>query len=189
MRKKILLLSVTAVVVIGTILYLNNPRQQLTEPNQTKNSDSAVVSQNLKTYSNTQNGLEFKYNPEWSISENGSMYDPSQPFILLWSGTTSDEPCRDLGCPPKSGDREVLTKGDTLQGGPPLNPWYKILLVRGNKWVSVHVTDIHKNCGSQSICQQYLSELPLERKQKVDDPNSQVYNDFIDLISTLKFVN
>src|SRR3989344_590880 len=142
-----------------------------------------------KTYTNIKYGFEFKYNPIWSIApiNTGSGYDASKPFVLVWAGTTSDTPCDDFGCPPKSGDRDELTKGDTLQGAPLLNPWFKILRVRGNKWVSIQVTDVNKNCSSEATCQQYLSVALLAQKVKVSIAGYQTYNNFIDLLDTFKF--
>lgn len=144
---------------------------------------------NWKTYTDSEYGFEFRYNPNWSTTpiNTGSGYDASKPFILLRAGLVSDAPCQDLGCPPKSGDRDVLTKGDTLEGAPPLNPWFKILRVRGNKWVSIQVTDLTKNFSSETECQQYLSQASITQKTKVSSPGYQIYNDFIDLVSTFKF--
>lgn len=144
-----------------------------------------------KTYKNDTYGFEFQYNPNWSIApiNTGLGYNTSQSHVLLWAGTVSDAPCQDLGCPPKSGDRDELTKGDTFEGAPPLNPWFKILRVRGDKWVSIQVTDVNKNCSSEAVCRQYLSSAPLTQKLKVNSTGYQTYNDFIDLLSTLKFTN
>ncbi len=134
-------------------------------------------------------GFEFQYNPKWRVSEvnTSSASNDSQPFLLVWAGTVSDKPCQDLGCPPKSGDREVFEKGDTTPGGIPIYPFYKVLKVRGTQWVSVQVTDVNKSCATQSICQKYLATVPLDTKEKVSGPDYQTYNDFIDLISTFKF--
>ena len=142
-----------------------------------------------KTYTNSQYGFEFKYPSNWSISpiNTGGGYDQSKPFILLWAGNTSDEPCQDLGCLPKSGNRDVLTKGDTYEGGPPLSPWYKILRVSGNKWVSIQVTDINKNCSSETSCQGYLTLVPIQERQKLAGQDYVTYNEFIDLLNTFKF--
>jgi len=154
-------------------------------------TDGGSSTSNLETYQNNEFGFEFKHDSSWSIASinTGSGYNASQPFVVLWAGTTSDAPCQDLNCPPKSGDRDELTKGDTLEGAPPLNPWFKILRVRGNKWVSIQVTDVKKNCSSETVCQQYLSNAPFEQKLKMDSSDYQTYNDFIELISTFKFTN
>ena len=143
----------------------------------------------LKKYQNDLYGIEFMYNQEWSISEFGhGNIDGSEPLLLIRAGTTSDELCEDLGCPPRSGDRDIFTKRYTFEGAPPLNPFYKILHVRGNKWVSIQVTDVKINCPSKSFCDNYISNAPLEKKAKIDDSKYQTYNEFIDLLSTFKMI-
>ena len=144
---------------------------------------------NWKTYTNSKYGFEFRYNPNWSIApiNTGLGYDASKPFILLWAGSVSDAPCQDLDCPPKSGDRDVLTKGDTLEGGPPINPWFKILRVHGNKWVSIQITDTTRDFVSEAVLQEYLSPILFEQRIKLNTPDYKTYNDFIELISTFKF--
>ncbi len=153
----------------------------------TENQNDKMVG--LKIYQDKNFGIEFKYNPKWSIApiNTGSGYDYSRPFILLWSGEISDDVCQDLGCTPKTGDRDVLDKGCTFEGAPPLNPWFKILRVRGNKWVSIQVTDVTKNCQTAEYCHQYIAQAPLNQKIRINKIDYQVYNDFIELISTLKF--
>ena len=143
-----------------------------------------------KTYRNDQYGFEFRYPSHWGKADNtGSGYDNSNPYLLIWAGAVSRSQCQDLGCPPKPGDRDEFTKGDTFQGAPPLNPWFEILRVHGDTWISIQVTDVNKNCSSETDCQQYLSLASLDGKTRVDNPNYQTYNDFIELISTFKFTN
>jgi hypothetical protein len=155
---------------------------------QTQPTTPAPVAQQSQ-YKDDSHKLEFSYNSEWNIAPiNTSMgYDSSQPYLLVWSGETSNIACYDLGCSPKSGDRDELTKGDTLEGAPPLNPWFKILRVRGNKWVLIQLTDTTKNCQTEEECQSYLSSALITQKVKTNKVGYQAYNDFIELISTLKF--
>lgn len=150
-------------------------------------SSFRFVSVTLQTYKNDQYGFEFQYPSNWSLSpiNTGSGYDPSKPFLLIWAGTTSDAPCQDLGCPPKSGDRDELTKGNTYEGG--YNPWYKILRVRGSKWVSIQLTDVSKKCSTDPECQQYVKPIPFEQKMKLTGSEYQNYNAFLDLLSTFTF--
>ena len=186
------------VVVVGYFAFIKKSELIAQQPTLTSTKTpvsptSTIPSEtaNWETYKNTTYGFEFNYNPKWNIAKinTGSGYNASGPFVLLWAGTVSDAPCQDLGCPPKSGDRDELTKGDTFEGAPPLNPWFKILRVRGNKWVSIQVTDVNKNCVSETACKQYLSVAPLAQKLKVNNADYQTYNDFIELLSTFKFSN
>ena len=196
-----IILVVVIIILVGAIGYFTFVKKSesvaqqstltltktLVSPTPTTPSETA----NWGTYKNTTYGFEFNYNPKWNIAKinTGSGYNASEPFVLLWAGTVSDAPCQDLGCSPKSGDRDELTKGDTFEGAPPLNPWFKILRVRGNKWVSIQVTDLNKNCASETVCQQYLSVVPITQKLKVNNADYQTYNDFIELLSTFKFSN
>src|SRR3989338_7042964 len=194
-----IILVAVVVVLVGAVGYFmfvkkSEPIAQQPTPTQTKTSMSPTptpTSQatNFKTYTNSQYGFEFQYNPNWSIApiNTGSVYNASKPYVLLWAGSVSDALCQDLGCPPKSGDRDELTKGDTFEGAPPLNPWFKILRVRGDKWVSIQVTDVNKSCSSEATCQQYLSVALLAQKVKVSIAGYQTYNNFIDLLDTFKF--
>ncbi len=178
MNKKLILLLVV-VIAIGGLLYFKNFNKGANEPSQT------IA---LKTYTDSKEGFEFQYNSEWNLPSNGSGYDPAHPYILIRSGIVSDEPCDDLGCLPKSGDREELTKGDTFEGAPPLNPWFRILKVQGTKWVSIQVTDVNTSCISEEACQEYINKAPLQSKQKLG-ADYKTYNEFVDLISSFKFLN
>ncbi len=142
-----------------------------------------------QTYRNEQYGFEFKYNPKWSLANSNKplQYDPQKPFILAEAGNTRIGPCEDLGCDPEPGDRDELTKGDTFEGAPPLNPWFRILRVRGNKWASIQVTDVSYVCSSESTCTAYLKAAPLDQKKRVANPDYAVYNDFLTLLDTFKF--
>lgn len=148
-----------------------------------------LTSEDWKTYRNEEYGFEFEYPSSWSVSDNntGPAYDTSKPFILLSYGKVSNEPCNEYGCPPKPGDRDELTTGDTYQGGPPFNPWFKILRVFGDTAVSIQVTDVNTQCDSPGFCQKYLAAAPFSQRKKLTDINYETYNDFIDLISTFKF--
>lgn len=140
-------------------------------------------------YRNEEYGFSFRYPPSWSLSSinTGSGYDGSKPYLLIWAGRTSDAPCDDLGCPPRTGDRDELKKGYTLEGGPPLNPWFDILRVRGDTWVSLSVIDVTIECASQIECDEYVAVAPFSDKVRVNDSRYRTYNDFLTLIDTLEF--
>jgi hypothetical protein len=141
-----------------------------------------------KLYKDEEYKFRFTYNPAWTISSTntGKEYDSSNPYILVNAGKTSDSPCENYGCPIRPGNREELSKGDTFESAPPLNPWFKILLVSGNDWVSVQLVDAEKKCIAEAACQQFLSSIPLDKKEKKDGAEYNTYNDFLDLISSLE---
>jgi hypothetical protein len=185
MRKSVLL----SLILLGILFLTGCGQQRTVAPSDEKLAQDKSSLGQVEIFKDAANKIEFKYNYRWSISpiNTGSGYDPSNPYLLIWLGETSDEACQDLGCPPRSGDRDELTKGDTMEGGLPIYPWFKILRVRGNKWVSIQVTDVTKNCQTNADCQQYIALAPFEQKIKTDMPGYQAYNDFIELIYSLKF--
>lgn len=144
-------------------------------------SSAGTNTSSWQTYQDQKNGFEFRYPANWSLSVNGSKYDSAKPFILLWTGTVSY--C-EYGCI-ASGDRIELTSGDTTEGAPPINPWYKFLQVKNKTWISLQVTDTSKNCTTSDDCFAYTKSLPIEFKQKV--AGLSTYNSFLDIISTFKF--
>ncbi|MCL5667307.1 MAG: hypothetical protein M1383_06075 [Patescibacteria group bacterium] len=184
---KKILLSLPVILLVAAGCNSSQPAAEQNQPDNTTTQQPNNQADNLKTYTNTQYNFEFKYPSDWSLAtiNTGSGYDASKPYILFWAGNTLDAPCQDMGCPPKSGDRDELTKGDTFEGAPPLNPWYKILRVRGNKWVSIQLTDVNKKCATETECQNYLKTIPFKQKAKLQGSQYQTYNEFLDLIFSI----
>ena len=184
MNKKLIIVT-GLIALVGTAIFVIYPTKPKSLSRPTKNATESTV---LKQYKDDIYGIKFMHNSEWSISEiNGGNVDYAKPYIFLRAGTTSDVPCDGLGCLPHSGDRDEFIKLYTLEGAPPLNPYFKILRVRGNKWVTIQVTDTLTDCLSPSSCESYIANAPFEKKAKVDSPEYQTYNDFIDLLSTFTF--
>jgi hypothetical protein len=139
-----------------------------------------------KTYKNDQYGFEFEYPATWEILplNDYSSYYTDNPFLEVFAGTVSEAPCQSYGCPVPPGDRKELSKGDTTDLTDfPLSPWFKILLVQGNKWVWVKMINSPYHCASTADCQRF----PFEQARKLSGIEFKDYNNFVDLAATFKF--
>lgn len=137
-----------------------------------------------KTYVDPVGNFSFKYPPDWKFSTS------EVPYLLLSSGNVSDEPCLDLGCPPRSGDRVDLSDGFTLEGAPPINPWFKALFVKGEVWVSIQMTDGSFECTTSEDCQSYLQRAAFTKGgQRVMDPDYDAYNQFVGVLDSFRFLD
>ena len=161
-----------------------------------------------KTYVDSLAGISFKHPSNWGLWSSEALI----PFSIYSVNIDElEEECSGLGLCQQgvrnteerinngtienliefSDGKGYIRKNCTVEGAPPLSPWYGVYFIKDNKWVEVQVTDYGTiwpiTDEGVEDCISYINRISIPNK--VDSPNYKIYNDFITIIqSTLKFI-
>ena len=181
----------------------------LTTPESKQDSPTyqlTYLDNNKINYTDQSLGVQFEYPSEWSDS-----YRTDKINYWVRADDISDlsEIC-ELGlCKPYvedikqklndgsikgyvefSENKGFIKKGCTIQGAPPLSPYYELNFIKDNKWMYFYVVDYKTtwpvgrddtvNKESIKSCGDYIDKIDLP--SNVNDSKYKTYNDFIDII-------
>lgn len=207
MKKSLLLLVSVLLIAAGCNSHKSDveQNQQTTPPpasippaslTDKAQSDETV---NWKVQSDSKAGWSFKNPTTWVVG--GSFDAYNQPKLTVSTDYISRLPkvC-ELGlCQPnvnrltkqieeesipgvvsfKSG-KGVITTGATVEGAPPISPWYKLTFIKGDEYYTFQLTDYSTTFKTENEATAYLAQI--HAPAKVTTGKYEVYNDFITLI-------